>query len=283
MKNLWFLILILGWFVLSGCTPPATDEGPSTSAGLMPSAASSPFGDQSIPGATSEAIPIIHIQIGIVEVPVGVASGSDELWSNLDEEPVSLQSSMLSRNGFRIGVGRGDTWEDMKRTLQKMTGRQFRSLTTQAFSGDSVSVELKMKQPTQRIFTTFEDRTLSGAEYPPGDNLLTLSCTLDENDLSKVLLTAVPQIRSIKRVPQFVQAQGVPRLVSNPVLFTFSPLTFQLTVPRNNFLITAPGIESRRTTSVGYHFLTNERKGMRHEMVLVLRPMVDRLHFDAKK
>ncbi|HDY64633.1 MAG TPA: hypothetical protein ENH84_00165 [Phycisphaerae bacterium] len=283
MKHLWFLILTLGWFVLSGCPPPAVQEGPSTSAGLMPTAAPGLFGGQSTPGAVPNPVYIIHIRLGIVEVPVGVASGSDELWSYLDEEPVSMQSSMLSRNGFRIGVGRSDTWEDLKQILQKMTGQHFRSMTIQTVPGNPVSVELKTKLPVQRIFTSFEDQTLSGAEYPPGDNLLALSCTLDENDPSKVLLTAVPQIRSTKRVSQFVRSKGIARFTLSPIIFTFTPLTFQLTVPRNDFLVIAPGIKSRRTTSVAYHFLTNERKGMRFETVLVLRPLVHRLRVDEKK
>ena len=283
MKHLWFGILTLGWFVLSGCPPAAVDKEPPVSAGSMPVAAPASFGGQSVLGAAPKDVYMIHIRLGTVEVPTGVASGSEELWSYLDEEPVSLQSPVLGLNGFRVGVGRGDAWEDLKRILQKMTGQHFRSTTIQTFASVPVSVELKTKLPTQRIFTSFEDRTLSGADYPPGDNLLTISCTLDEDNPNEVFLTVVPQIRSTNRVSQFIQGQGIPRFAARPVLFTFIPLTFQLTVRRNDFLVIGPSIESRRPTSVGYHFLTKERKGMRYETVLILRPLVHRLRIDAKK
>ena len=283
MKHLWFGILTLGWFVLSGCPPAAVDKEPSVPTGSMPVAAQTLFGGKSALGAAPKGVYMIHVRLGTVEVPTGTASGSEELWSYLDEEPVSLQSPVLRINGFRVGVGQSDAWEDLKRILQKMTGQHFGSMTIQALAGVPVSVELKTKQPTQRIFTSFEDLTLSGADYPPGDNLLTISCTLDEDNPNQVFMTVVPQIRSTKRISQFIQGQGIPRFAAKPVLFTFTPLTFQLTVRRDDFLVIGPSIESRRPTSVGYHFLTKERKGMRYETVLVLRPLVHRLRIDAKK
>ena len=53
---------------------------------------------------------MIRMRMATVEVPVGTASGSEEIWSYLDEEPVSAFSQgALGRNGFRVGRGRADS------------------------------------------------------------------------------------------------------------------------------------------------------------------------------
>jgi hypothetical protein len=217
---------------------------------------------------------MIHLQLSTVEVPIGVASGSEELWSYLDEEPVSLRSKVLGLNGVRVGLGRAETWSDLEAVLKRMTGQSYKQTTLQTFAARPAAIELKTDQPIQTIFTSFEDRTLSGQQYPPGDNLLTLSCTLDEDDPNMVLVTGIPQIRSAKRIPRVIHEHGTPRILSKPEIFTFTPLIFQLVVHRNDFLVIGPGIQARRPTTPGHHFLTRIRDGVPYETVLLLRPLV---------
>ncbi len=274
-------VLTVMMLVLPGCPP--TQPTVKTTAQPAPF---KPADDKDIPPALRNRIAdpddpdVIHmilLQLVTVQVPTGVASGSEELWSYLDEEPVSLRSTVLGLNGFRMGVGRSDVWKDLQRVLKKMTGQEQKTTHVQIFPGQVAPIVLKRKQPIQTIFTYFNDQTLSGSDYPPGDNLLTLTCGIDENHSDRILLTAVPQIRSTKKVGQISADHGAPKIAYRPKLYTLRPLTFQLTVGHNDFLIIGPGIEARRPSSIGHHFLSRTKAGMDYETVLVLRPRIFRL------
>jgi hypothetical protein len=278
-------VLAAAMLAACGCEP-----APSTGPSVLGSEASAPLAptlpktaspaettDGAAPGEAPRAIYLIHIQLGSIEVPTGVASGSQELWNCLDEEPVSRHSSVLGLNGFRVGLGRPDAWPDIERVLKQMTGQNFRTVTIRALPGRTTFIDLKSRQPAQTIFTSFPDGTLSGRQYPPGDNLLTFACTLNEDDPSQILLTAVPQIRTTKRIPTLEGDRGNPAVVTRPILFTLTPLTFQLTIRRNDFLVIGPGVQANRPTSPGYQFLTKQRDGMTYETVLVFRPLVHSL------
>lgn len=222
---------------------------------------------------------IIFIRVIAVQVPTGMASKSEELWSYLDEEPVSMQSAVLGLNGIRVGVGRASAWADVERMLKKMTGLVYQDSTIQTFGGQIKKIELKTNQPEQTICIFREDMTLFGADYPKGDNIWAVSCTIDEEDYNKIILTGVPQIRTTKRFIQYVKKYGSLKPVAKTKLYSFRRLTFQLALSNNDFLIIGPGIESRRLTSLGHHFLTKNVEGIEHETILILRPQVHRIKY----
>jgi len=218
---------------------------------------------------------LVRLRVATMEVPVGTASGSEEIWSYIEEEPVlGARSVGLGPNGFRVGVARRDSWQDLTRILKRMTGRDVRNDYATAVPGDPIRFILKRNQPVQTIFVYYEDRTFSGADYPPGDNVLSLSCTLDEDDPTKILITAVPQICSTDRPVEFLNEGGRMMIVSKPQMFPLSALTFQLLVPAHDILVIGPGVAARRQASAGHHFLVKEREGMEFETVLVLIPEV---------
>ncbi|MDY6914177.1 MAG: hypothetical protein SVT52_06965 [Planctomycetota bacterium] len=218
---------------------------------------------------------VVRLRMATIEVPLGTASGTEEIWSYLDEEPVgAMRSAALTRNGLRIGVGRGDSWSDLAAVLKRMTGRKLRESHMLAAPGNPVPIVLKRRQGIQTIFTFHSDRTLSGADYPPGDNLLTVSCTLDQDDPSVITITGVPQVRSTQRKQKIVQQSTGFLMVAKPTLFRFRPLAFQIAVPSGDFIVVGPGSESYRPHSVGHHFVVREKEGMEFETVLVLMPEV---------
>ncbi|MBN1553128.1 MAG: hypothetical protein JXA11_00160 [Phycisphaerae bacterium] len=229
---------------------------------------------------TPETIYLTRLQLVTIEVPRGIASRSEELWSHLDEEPVSLQSRVLGMNGFRVGIGRKEDWDDIEKSLKRMTGQVFQSATIVIAPGRPAPLELQTDQPTRLLFTSREDQTLSGEHVPPGDYLLTILCTLNEDDPNKVLMTVVPQIRSSRRVPKLVHEHGVTTMVNEPVFLTLEPMAFQLTVKNNDFLVIGPGVLAQRPTSPGKAFLTKDRKGVSFETVILLRPMVHAVRMD---
>ena len=140
--------------------------------------------------------------------------------------------------------------------------------------GNPLPIVLKERQGEQTIFVFHEDRTLSGADYPPGDNVLAVACTLDEDDRSRVFVSAVPQIVTTLRRQRFLMGEGGPVVAARPDVYPFEPLTFQVNVPRGDFVVVGPGSQSRRASSVGHHFLVRDKKGVEFETLIVLMPEV---------
>jgi hypothetical protein len=270
--------IVLGLVCLTACerfnsTSTAPPSPPSRSS-------DSPIAPPDQPAETSPTPPpgsvyLIRVTIMTVEVPVDQASGSEELWSLLDEEPLSLQSHVLGLNGFRVGIGQNELWTDARNILQAMTGKQIKIGSFHALAGEPGSIILGKLRPARLFFIYHEDRSLSGRDLPPGDDLLTFSCGIDPDHRDRILLTALPQLRTTRQFPQVVQEPAQPpRIVSQPKYFPLEPMTFQLRVDRGDFLVIGPGIQARRPNSPGHHMLTHTREGMTFERIVVLKPEV---------
>jgi hypothetical protein len=266
MKCRWNLLLTAFAVLLGGC--PAPQQAPPVN----------PAATQPAPQTANKAnnyVLLVHLGMASIEVPAGVASGSEEIWSYLDEEAVrQVRSASIGLNGIRIGRGRKNTWPDLAKVLQQMTGRTLQESVKIALPGAAIPIVLKSAQPEQAVFLFNQDRTLKGAYYPPGDYQLTISCSLDQDDPSKVLITGVPQIQTARRSPKFIDdGQGI-MMVTRPDVYSLAPLSFQVTVPADDFLVIGPGLESARPGSVGHAFLVKTREGMEFETVLVLKVRV---------
>jgi hypothetical protein len=218
---------------------------------------------------------VITMRLMTIEVPIGTASGSEEIWSYLDEEPVkAVRAVNLGRNGLRVGLGASDALPDLQRIFKRMTGQSPKQYMVATIPGDPLPIVLKEHQAEQTIFTFHNDRTLSGKDYPVGDYVLAVACTLDEDNPSKVLITAMPQVRSTHRQTHYVMVDGTPQVISESETLPFSQMTFQLMVPSKGFLVIGPGANSRNPTSVGYHFLVRRKEGVEFESMLVVIPEV---------
>jgi len=263
-----FVAILSG--LLSGCEPdqdealrPWIQQGPTVLGSTRPS------------DGRERYFLLVRLRVASIEVPLGAASESEEIWSYLNEEPLGVaRLTGLGRNGFRVGVGRGDSWLDLAKILKRLTGRRLTEATIMAVPGKPVPIVLKQLQGIQTIFTFYDDRTLSGADYPPGDNLLTICCTLNEDEPTEVLITGAPQIRSTERKTRIVKDPGGLMMVAKPDLYNFGPLTFQVSVPSKDFFVIGPGPESIRATSVAHHFLIRQTEGLEFETVLIIMPEV---------
>jgi len=281
----------LSWLLISasaagllGCEPALSGAGNSGAPAIpaspttMPRAAGPSASQPDAAGGASKAKQfrlIVKIRMATIEVPVGTASGSEEIWSYLDEEPVSaVRSVSLGRNGIRVGLGRDGAWPDLAAAFKRMTGQAPSQSVLAAMPNDPLQIILRQHQGEATIFTFRDDRTLHGRDYPVGDYLLAVACTLDEDDLSKVMLTAVPQVRSTARLPAYVMSPLGPQLVNQPETFSLSDLTFRLMVPPKGFIVIGPGANARNPSTAGYHFLTHKREGVEFETLLVLMPEV---------
>jgi hypothetical protein len=277
----------LSWLLISasaagllGCEPGLPGVGSFGAPAISPSPTSMPRADGLVGTAGAEAKAnqfklVIRIRMATIEVPVGTASGSEEIWSYLDEEPIStVRSVSLGRNGIRVGLGRQDAWPDLAAVFKRMTGRVPGQSVMAAMPNDPLQITLQQRRGEATIFTFRDDRTLRGQDYPVGDYLLTIACTLDEDDLSKVMMTALPQVRSSARTTRFELSPSGPQMVTKPELFSLSDLTFQLMIPPKGFLLIGPGANARNLSTVGHHFLTHTREGVEFETLVVLMPEV---------
>lgn len=216
----------------------------------------------------------VRLRMFSIEVPVGMSSRSELIWSYLDEEPIQAsRTGVLAANGFRVGTAGRQAWPQLANILSEMTGQQLNELIMNIPPGKVIPVTLKKDQPSQTIFIYSQDRTAVGQDYPPGDYLLAIAVTINHDDPSKVVLTATPQIRSSQPRVKLakIPAGGYSRKRDAPII-AFRNLTFQITLPSRDIIVIGPGSESSRTTSAAYNFLVAHRKGMEFERILVLVP-----------
>ncbi|GAH89479.1 unnamed protein product, partial [marine sediment metagenome] len=177
---------------------------------------------------------------------------------------------------FRVGVGRKENLQDVERILKGMMARKYSESVLQMFNEKPGTIVLVRNTSAQTIFLYSENQTLTGNDYPPGDNLIKISAVADPDHRDKSLLTITPEIRSTKTKPQIIRKRGTPRIQENPVLFLFRSMRFQLKMTDGEFMVIGPGIESHRPTSIGHHFLTNTKNNIEYEQFLVLHPQVVR-------
>ncbi len=221
---------------------------------------------------------VTTLRMVVVQVPAGMISGSEDIWSYVDEEPVAAgRSAVLGRNGLRIGVGRRGGWDDVVKVLRKMTGRALSESSSASVPGSPQHIVLKEQQPAQTIFISNVDQTVSGSDYPAGDAVLSLACSLSEDDPNSMILTGLPQIRSTARRPQIIRDEAGLRMLDLPTMHPFTPLAFQMTIQRNDFLVIGPGVESRRKSSIGNIFMVRQKEGIEFETLLVIMPEVTRV------
>lgn len=271
--------MLLTLVAIGGCRPSTAPATATRPAGDLPPP--SPAGQEPMKAVTAETpasrigVLLIRLRVASIEVPVGTASNCEKMWSYLDEEPIgALRSASLGRNGVRIGLGRKQDWSDVARLLEDMTGRRLKETAILAVPGQPVPVAMKTQSPPQTIFTFHDDRTLRGGDYPAGDNLLTLSCTIDENHPTRIVVTGQPQIETTSRKIEFVQGPQGLMMMPKSQVFSFPEMAFSFTIESGNLFVVGPSTESRRLVSVGYNFLYRQKQGVEYETLLVVIPDV---------
>lgn len=270
------MVFVCGGCLLAGCRLNSVDVDLSKSGEF---ASNSQSGD-SVIVRRPRYIYGVKILIWTLRVPAGQFSKNESLWSYLDEEQTALQSRVLGLNGFRVGVGRKDNLENVERILKGMMARKYSKSILQTFNEKAGTIVLTRNAPAQTIFLYSENQTLTGSDYPPGDNLIKISTAANSEHNNKSLLTITPEIRSVKTELQIIREHGMTRLQEAPVLFPFRSMRFQLKMTDGEFLVIGPGMESRRPTSIGYYFLTGTENNIEYEQILVLHPQVVKLELE---
>ena len=273
------ICLLLAPVVWPGCRPDGTPLNlPRPAADPLPRPLSPPLASQPAqPSELPQFRSVIALQILRVELPVGTVNASEQLWNYLNEEPVAVnRSAEVGRNGLRIGLGEGAAWGDVAGMFQKLTGRPLAPTRAFAWPGTVMDVLARKDRPAQSIFLFYSDKTRAGSDYPPGDNVFAVACTVDETNPQGVILTGVPQIRSSQADFQPARPDVRMGVISPYTRTPFTPLTFRVTIPPKGFLVIAPARAALNTSTLGHHFLIEQRDGLSFETVLIVLPEVIR-------
>ena len=218
---------------------------------------------------------IVRIQLTTVRLPMGATSKSEDLWSYINEEPLGVRTGVtLARNGVRVGLGVRQARTDVDKILRRLTGKPLSPTQLEGLPGSPMALVLKRGQGDQTIFLFRPDGTLTGADYPPGDNLLMLTANIDPDDPTTVRMVGSAVIRSTRRRQRFVDKPGGIVRVSEPNYFPLEDAGFKITVPAGGFILVGPGPKVGRVNSLGRRFLVHADRGMEFETVLVIAPKV---------
>ncbi len=272
---------LLATGLLAGCQrslPP-----PTTQPATAPAQADVPFanGAPMFPAGPEHAHPsgkfLLAVRLAMyrVELPIGSASRSERLWRYFDEEVTdSATISILQHNGLRVGRASIQGWPAVSRVLEEMTGTSPARSLMWAVPGHEEQITLKEHLDEQHLFIFDQMGCLSGQDYPPGDNILQITCTVNGLDPSEIVLHAVPAVLDERRVQRWeLTDQGYQRTDRRQEL-PISAMEFTVRVPKGNYIVIGPGADVMRSTSPGHSLLISERGGLRFETLLVLVPEV---------
>jgi len=235
----------------------------------------SPLGEAAKDETLRQRMLVVRHRLITVQLPLGAASESEDVWAYINEEPAGARlGPCLARNGVRAGIGRESDWPEIARILRRLTGQRLTRAHMIARPGYPVPIVLKKNQDTQTIFLFRPDGTLSGNDYPPGDNLLVVTAGINYDNPRSVRLMGAPVVRSRYRRQRYVKGHAGYLLTSEPVHYRLDELAFQFDVPPGGFLLVGCGQEIRRRSSPGRAFLVKEKKGARFETLLVIAPEV---------
>ena len=266
----WRPICVLFAVALSASAGCETPDEPPTFEGAVPELFN--LANKQNP---RDFVLVVRMNLITVQVPVGSVSNSEQLWSYLDEEPVSARAdSALARNGIRVGRGCKDAWGDVAGILQKLTGQPLARTTLLVSPGTPMPIVFKPMQKTQTIFIYRRDESLFGRNYPPGDNVLMTTATINYDDPSTVHMTGAPAIRSTRRRKRYIKHASKYAFSSEPIYYRLGEMGFRFEVPRGDFLLIGPAAEAQRPSSPGYHFLIHQRQALKFETVVIIAPEV---------
>ena len=217
----------------------------------------------------------VRLTIHRVELPLGTASRSERLWRYFDEEVVDpAVIAVLQRNGFRLGRARTDDWPAVSRVLEELAGAAPGISQALALPGRQQPLVLKEHLGFQRLFVLDRRGLLTGQDYPPGDNVLMMTCHINDQDPTEVIFQAVPVVVSRKKIQRWEHTEQGYRRQEQRVEVPIELLEFSVRAPKGTYLVIGPGADVLRDTSAGRSFLVSERGGLRYETLLVVVPEV---------
>ena len=222
-----------------------------------------------------QGVRVLRLRVAVVDVPIGLSSASEDVWSTVDEDVVSpVQSVNFTANGLRVGVGSLEQWDRLAGALGELAGRPVRQTITIGALSQPITVALKERQGPKTLFIVHRDGTLSGRDIPAGDYLLAMLCATKPGQLNQLTITGQPQIRSRRRRARIRNVQGRTSVARRPTLTGLESMTFQLTISTGSFILIGPSGRASEPNTVGHQFLVKTKGGLPVETLLILIPEI---------
>ena len=230
---------------------------------------------------TARRTPVEVLQVSfdilLVRAPAGTFSASGKIWNHLDEEAVPAQvSTILHRNGFRVGRGGENAWHPIRAILDAAEGiRTSRSRMTMS-NGYPLLVELASRPGGRNLFLIRRDGTTGGVTLPAGRNALRIEYAVPPEAPDALRLNVCPEVQLLTPPPETVVTdEGLRRVSPEAPTRTLRELAFQVQVGPTEFLAVGPGAAAGRLELLpGSFFLQEELEGTRYESIYFVTPRV---------
>jgi len=225
------------------------------------------------PGRPGRAF--VCVRVALVNLPLGAASDSQDIWARLREEVLDPQrQNVLKANGLRAGIAPGRNLVNLVGVLQGLTGREILYATIPAISEAPRTLTLRPDEPPRTIFIIGRDGSARAGAYQAGEYVLTMAGRIDQEDPSHVLMTAMPQIRVAAADTRVVRTEGRLTFQTYRKVLGLEEGTVTADMPAGDILVIGPGRQSHRPSSIGHSFLTGDISGIPYETVILLVPQV---------
>ncbi|MEO6437236.1 MAG: hypothetical protein ABIP55_15955 [Tepidisphaeraceae bacterium] len=277
----FFLSVLIGFLVQSGCHPAAPTLPPSPTEPPKMSASKTALerGLAAMTGSVASAAqePIgMRVDIYVLQVPQGTVSRNDEFWKRIDEHAVDVSTyDLLYKNGVRIGQGHAREWDHFRRVMDEYPAV---TKSTSLVSVESKPVELPLRKDVTAQDICYFDagNVLHGQSFDACENYLTITLQPAPRKPGTMRLALCPTVRSVRKRLQFS-----PLNHEQEVLFTAPEKLYNLNlscdVPLDHFLVIAPSSEATWRTSVGNTFFITEGPAEKLENVLLVVPRLMRI------
>jgi len=242
------------------------------------------FGRPPTPAPTTAGprVPFIRLGATAVAFPAGTLTRSEAIWSKLNAKPWHAETrALLSLNGMRVGLLKGDAWAEMAQTFADLKGTRLKSTSLPAFPTSPVTVFLQREDFHQTIFTFRLNGTMFGMDYPPGDMLMSVNCFANPAAPSQVAMNVMPLVRSARSRMRQTKTEGRYTFTRMPEIYTFDAAAWQTTITSKDIIVIGPAIGAERASSLGHRFFFRQVDGATFETVLLLTPTVTMINASA--
>jgi hypothetical protein len=259
-----FFFLLIG-LLAPGCAQNNAAPAEAQVSGAAPSPAPAPSPPR--PPATRPVAIFIDLMMYQIYVPAGSVSRNTAFWEKLDATDIpSDADELLERNGVRVRQGEVKNWPDYKRILDAAGADTIQGHYIAPMArGQEIQVSNAL--PEQTLFF-FDDHGAGGLVYDQCMNFLVLGFAPSPDGAHAVRLELSPLVRAMRRHYEYSVLNGrdTVSFVSDEHLYD---LGLRTDLSPGKFLVVAPAPASRRVTSIGHQFFTQDQGSHRREMVMI--------------
>ena len=225
---------------------------------------------------------VVKFDVIRIEVPEGTVSDSRTLWNHLRDDAVAAErQALMVRNGLRLGVGTEGSWPPIKAffdAIATTVGSPVVNTSSVTLANPyPLEIELSPKPLDQTVFYYRADQTLAGSSWPASRNILRVEHAIDIDDVSRLQLRVVPEIRQQKREMRWVRTPHGLHQVPMYYGLLLNELAVRLTLAKGEFLVIGPSGRIDRANLLGRLFLSRIVDAKRWESLYVVKPTVVRI------